>query len=126
MLPSSSMLSFQEIDRFATSLSGFPLDVQILGTLLDLSTWLGTRLCSLEATPLPSGPRQSRSTLAPGASRSHLVQDYFTLGLFFTWALQGPIRATVSWDSIVVALVTAGLKPALAHLVLLLAKPEGP
>lgn len=46
--------------------------------------WLGNRLClcSLEATPLPSGPRQSQSTLAPGASRSHLIQDDFTLGLF--------------------------------------------
>lgn len=46
-------------------------------------------------------------------------------GSLFIRALQGPIRATVSWDSIVVALVTAGLKPTLVHLVLLLAKPEG-
>lgn len=70
----SSMLSYQEIDGFATPCQGFPWM---------LSSWLGTRLY-LEATL--SGPRQSQSTLAPGAS-SHLAQDDFTLGLFFTWAL---------------------------------------
>lgn len=112
----------------ASSLSGFSLDAQIPGTLRDRSSWLGTRLClgNIEASPLPSGPRQSQSTLASGASRSHLVQDDFTLGLFFTWVLQGPIRATVSWDSIAVPLVTAGLKPTLAYLALPLAEPEGP
>lgn len=38
------------------------------------------------------------------------------MGLFLTWALWDPGRVTVSWDSTVVSLVNAELKPSLAYL----------
>lgn len=38
------------------------------------------------------------------------------MGLFLTWALRDPGRVTVSWDSTVVSLVNAELKPSLVYL----------
>lgn len=82
-------------------------------------------LCSLGVAPLFSGPGQGQSTPAPGASRSHSAQDDFTMRLFLTRALWDPGRVTVSWDSTVVSLVSAELKPSLAYLDATLGKARG-